>query len=294
MRVLKMVIVSVFAWGFATSVAGDEPLAEVRKYPPNMIKLSDEIPILEWHIEQLKPQIERYARRRDEISEKMTQLQIEIDHLNKKIPPEFRNIDKQVRSQLIGKALEKLLDAKLELTALQQTLEMHEKEKEKLGGKVAALRQQEMQIETAVAKKRYELAKIESEKMSHLKNTGTLSVQQAQRAKYSAEIAMLEYENAKAREAIELERGRAEAANELAEARLSAVPVKAKIKTIEEFLERISESSATINLVEHRNREIELWRRDLEMVASELFELNRKQIELTTLKKLINDKVSEK
>ena len=146
------------------------------------------------------------------------------------------------------------------------------------------------QIEIETAKSRYELAATEYQKMKKLHESGSLNQQQLSRALTTSEIASLELKAAQTRASIERERAKAQTAQKISDYRFQIKPIQARIATLTEFLDSVSKSNKHISEIASLRRAQKLWMRDMELVASELFELSRKKIELETLRKLIQSK----
>lgn len=267
----------------------ENTIENARKLPPDYVDSKLSAISLNWQIEQLDRLIGHYNRSRNDSRQKIAEISLRVSSLRKKIPQEIRGIDSEVRSRLMGKAMEKLLESKLDLVAMEATIDSLENELPK----TSSLQQhqiQEFEIEIEKAKKRYELAIKELEQAMKLKRTGSTSTQQFERSKASSEIAKLELQAAKQAKTIEAERLNAEAASLISKTRIGMSPIKAKIKATEKFLLMFSDSSEVLSDIDEKLRQKNLWQRDLEMISDVLFDLNREKLELETLKQLMKSR----
>ena len=274
------------------TVVGQEDL---KKYPPRLFKPSivkNSLDSLVWQLEQLEALNERYRASRDEIRKGIEKIDSQVKQLNREIPSQIGNLDNEIRSRLIGNAMQKKLDTSLKLVSLEETLQSLEKRFEENADKEAgSSRAAELQIATKMAYKRFELAQNEYDKLKKLQKTGSMSAQQTERAGRLAEIAQLEYRAAQMGAKVEEEDRRAEAATEIANLRTKVIPARAELNAIEVYLHKISEASEIIEKIEKLKYEKNLLFRDLEMVAERLFDLGRKKMELSTLRDLIQEKM---
>ena len=273
------------------------PLEQSRLFPPETFtkKLTEAtISSLQWQLEQRKQLMNRYTKSRDSISEKISSYANEISQLKKSIPPELRFMDGSVRSQLIGKAMEQLLESKLELATLETSISiLAAKLDENQNSKLDKLLQANLEMEVLKAAKRSSLAKLEFEKLSKLQSNGSLSEQQLMRAKASMEIAQIEHQSAQARSHIENEKMKVEAASVLTQKRLEIEPVKSKIATIEKFIEAFAAAADANSEIDQLTRESELWQLDLQMVAQKLFKISTEMTDLESLKELIEVRTNQ-
>ena len=268
-----------------------DPIEMARMYPPNMSLPDEAVASIDWQISQLQQLMATYAESRNSIESKIDVLDESIKSSREKIKTELQNLDAEGQSKLVARAMEKLLDAKLELATLESSLEILVQQMEnKDGGKLQKLKEQEAQIEIETAKSRYELAATEYQKMKKLHESGSLNQQQLSRALTTSEIASLELKAAQTRASIERERAKAQTAQKISDYRFQIKPIQARIATLTEFLDSVSKSNKHISEIASLRRAQKLWMRDMELVASELFELSRKKIELETLRKLIQSK----
>ncbi len=278
-----------------TLLIADDPVEMVKTYPPATLAertIAEVKASVVWQIEQLDAIIEEHVNSKDVNNQRITELEVSLDELRTRVRPEFRELDKQVRSQLVGNAIEKLLDAQLELAALEQTISILESKSEPDLERADELQKMEWEIETQTAYQRYQLALSEHQKMKKLRDTGSMTLQQYERARVSTEIAKLEHEKAKARSALENERLKAEKANDLVQRRLAAAPLKSRIEAIKAFLDRVSHSAEASAKIAHVSRELEQLHRSSGGLDAEIFDLNRRKIELSTLQRLIDKRLA--
>ena len=73
----------------------------------------------------------------------------------------------------------------------------------------------------------------------------------------------------------------------MSEARIDIAPIQAKIKTLEELLQTLSETADTLEKINQLKRALELRRTDLTNVEEVLFESTRKAIRLETFRTVI-------
>ena len=275
-----------FLWAAGMALAQSDPLLDARNFPPNTYKTNEHFfSTLDWQIKQLDSLINKYSKSRNDIRESLAEMEISLENRTRQTPEEIRGLTSEVRSELIGDALKQLLDSKLELAALESRIKT--KQENDKSEQLSKLRQQELAIKTEKARKRYQLAVNEAEKTMQLRKAGSISEQQANRAKTSAEIAKLEHQAAVVSEKLEMEGAKARAAASIADSRMEIGPLKARIKIVEQFLKKISSANRLSREIENGKFAKDLLRKDLQLVAAQLFDLNRQKTELVSLRELM-------
>ena len=266
-----------------------DPLKPLRIYPPGVVgdnEIKAALTSIQWQLKQEKAIQLIYETHRDEMASKQESYKNKIDDLNRSLSPTFRFLDAEGRSAMASRAVEQLLNSRLEMTSLQARVQALQtklaNEKETPANELQALK---LDGEKKAALLRLRLAESDMKKTQQLATSGSVSSHSVKRAELASAIAQSEYELARKR--VEFSDDSAEIAKQLSEARIDIAPIQAKIKTLEELLQTLSETADTLEKINQLKRALELRRTDLTNVEEVLFESTRKAIRLETFRTVI-------
>ena len=297
-RFVFTVLLGLIATGLSgrnTVGAQDDLVDLVRQFPPSSIDSSSAksaLSSIEWQLQLRTALMSRYDENQEKMSIRTEANSALLKRLNSELPPEVRFVDKSIRSQLIGKTMEELLDAKLDLAARESTVVLLEQMlAEGKVSKQAELRKHQAQMAIDAAKLKLGVAQAEYEKVKKLSGKGSKTLNEARTAEYVFEIARIELESAVLQSEVELAQENSELAQRLTEARIEIAPVKARIKAAEKFLSTFVESAQTSTQIEEIQRKVEFGQMELRDLASQAFLLRQEVEELSVLKSRIEDEL---
>ena len=269
--------------------SGQDPLGQIRDYPPNMLA-KDEIRIaiasMDWQLKREEVIQQVYRQRREQITDRLKAFEDQMEQLKSTIPASVRFLDTHGRSSVADRATERLLEAKLELVSLETRIHQLElamnKEKNEPTDK---LRVMELESEVKTALLNLQAAKSEFDHTRNLAEKKFTSSQDLERDKIAMEIAEAQYELA--RQKSRISSSSTEIAKQLSDARVELAPIRAKIETLDQFLRQLFEASETFARVKRLQREHELWQKELATVADALAKSSKTSTELLAFKQLI-------
>lgn len=294
-RMLVLTLVANMAIVQCLHAQDEDPIAMAKQFPPDCYQPSIALMAANWQLKQLDPLLAHYQTENAKAETSREMLDEELQSVKSQIPPELQNLDRDARSKLVGQALERLLEAQLELATLEASIKiLTSKIKDSSIDEIQKLRLQEINIIIQSATSEANSVSKEYDRLKKLTESGVASASELSKARRLLEAATYEVEAAKMREKIELQRSKADYAKQIADKRLSVEPIKAKINAINEFLKRVSSANQRLSQIDRINRAQESKSRYLDRVSNELFELNRKKLELSSLKEIIEQQTSKK
>ena len=214
-------LVCLFAGSASAQIEGLSKIELAKRLPPSAMtehRIKENLSAIKWQAEQLANIELRYRTSLSLTSDRIEAIRQQIEKMSEQMPGEVRLLDNSNRSRLIGKAMEELLMAKLDLAtksaavgvlekrasaktfsdtpskseeAAKKEIAKHTAKQEHAKLKLALLDDGEIELEAAL--KKYEVSKIEYENTKKLAKIGSKSVSELTNAKYTAEVAELEY-----------------------------------------------------------------------------------------------------
>jgi hypothetical protein len=277
--------------GLNSTQAQDDFVERAKTYPPRSTSVGASnlaLASIGWKLELKQELMGRYLRRKEQISQYAEANLVHLEDLVNQQPPEVRFLDKAVRSRLIGKIMEELLDARLELATGESSVALlKEMLAEGKQSKQAVLikRQSEMAIEAARLK--VGVAEAEYQKTKQLTERGSKSNRDYMMAQYTLGIAKIELESAVLRCEVESEQQNSEIAQRLTDARIEIEPVRSRIAAAEKYLKQFVDSASLSAKIEEMQRKIETRRQDIRVLSGETLRLSQEIEELSVLKSRI-------
>ena len=289
--------VFVFAFGASLlplSACGQDslidPIEKARTYPPGVMSKNNNelsVAVLNWRLLRLETLIDQSQNNFAEIMGQIKAKSAELEEIVAELPVEHRSLNEEVRSQLAGKVLEQIIDARLDTKTILSSIDALEQslKEEQQSQHLATKRAQEIAV--LAAQKKFEIAKIEAKKIMRLAQKGSKSESESEMAKYVVMIAELELSKAK----LDLKNASSAQASELAsqlvQKRIEVKAIKARTEAAEELLKSFSSSQKLSEKIAEAKEEIKGWQKDKQIVARELVRLEQQKTELKTLKKMI-------
>jgi multidrug resistance efflux pump len=276
------------------SACQEKPVEILRTYPPSDLEkgtVGAAISTIRWQLKQQAAIQETYKRSRDEIAVRMDVLSAKIDELNRSLPPAVRFLDDQGRSAMAMQAQQRLLEAQLDLIAVQTLILQAESNlnmaENNIDAETDEINKLRTEFERTKAKANLQSARQSLERAKELHDNGNLSNSELEMFRNKLELADLEFQS-KEKELQLIGRAPvAKAAKKLAEARAASMPLQARIKILEEFLETFQTASEILGEIKQLERERGLWQRDLAMVAKSMFQSTQQSVQLETFLELI-------
>lgn len=275
--------------------AQDETLEMLRKYPASAIR-AREVELAKTQIDwQLKALTLQHQMLNDDLAQQQQtteSMATMLENLAQELPIEARFVDESSRSKIVSKALEEFLSAKLDLVVIQSQIETLEK----TSGKVELTKRQQAEMESyriaiETAKLGIEAAKGDLEHSISLaeKNLAPQNVVNADKQKY--EIAKFKLRKAEADFAMVMNRPSDEKSGELSALRLQVIPIDARMKAAEKFLQKFVEANKGQSRMDALNREREQILRRVNRTEDRMFDLELEMMELKTLKQMVAESV---
>ena len=290
--------VFVFAFGASLlplSACGQDslidPIEKARTYPPGVMSKNNNelsVAVLNWRLLRLETLIDQSQNNFAEIMGQIKAKSAELEEIVAELPVEHRSLNEEVRSQLAGKVLEQIIDARLDTKTILSSIDALEQslKEEQQSQHLATKRAQEIAV--LAAQKKFEIAKIEAKKTMRLAaQKGSKSESESEMAKYVVAIAELELSKAK----LDLKNASSAQASELAsqlvQKRIEVKAIKARTEAAEELLKSFSSSQELSEKIAETKEEIKGWQKDKQIVVRELVQLEQQKTELKTLKRMI-------
>lgn len=271
-------------------------IEEARNYPPGFLdskSLEMNNQIIDWRIEQLASLQNTYRHSIEKIAaivDRSTELS---EAYSNELPVEIRFTNEETRSRLVGKLMESILDAKLDLATREKEIEILTS---RLEQKTSHDSKRELEIERAknavrAAELKVAVSESEFSKVRKLGKEGLRPSGETEMAQYAYELSRLELEQAKSELELLSNMQKVEVANEVAQQRVAIEPIKARIAQAETLLQTFSQSADVITKIRSENRKIELYEKDRHLVAEQLTNISREMQELKLLKRSIKKRV---
>lgn len=280
----------------AVSTAQDDSVELAKKYPPGYYTndvAESAIASIDWQMQQLQTALANYQSLRKEAATQSSRLGIEIEALHKKLPIETRFIDSETRSQIVGRILNEILTAKLDMA--ERLVAIEELEKRLLSSKekkvTDPLRKKEMQIQMEAAAAEYSMAQSNYQRTSMLAKNNSVSKRDLAQAEFEMQIARLQLERVKIEIDLAQNAGKEDVAKELSNQRLSVAPIAARLKAAERFLELFVSSNPMNSAIEANKRGLAAIDRKLNNINRQSALVEQKMLETKSLKKLLEQKV---
>ena len=265
-----------------------DPIEKARIFPPSELTTSENetnLRAIDWHLERKVHLVKQYRVSVDRIKKELLKLSTEAEHLANEIPSEIRFVNAEVRSRLVGKAMEELLNARLNLatqTVTHTLLEQLHKTKLSTGNSNRG----ELEINVKAAEMKLNVARIVAKKTANLSSKGLKSESEKAMSQYTADIAELELERAKQK----LKQGDSsdsELAKRLANSRIEVEPIKARVVAAEKYLKSFSDSAQIHREIEKVQRVLDNLGTDWKIVMGESNAISREVEELKVLRSLV-------
>lgn len=276
----------------AVSTAQDDFVEMTKQYPPGYYTkdvADSAMASIDWQMQQLQTVLGEYNSIRKDATAQTARLNLEIDALQEKLPIETRFIDSETRSQIVGRILNEILSAKLDMA--ERLVAIKELEKRLAGSKgnnaIDTLRMKETQIELETAAAKYALTKTEYERMKKLAEKNSVSNREVAQSEFALQIARLQLERVKIGIDLAQNAGKEDAAKELSNQRLSVAPIAARLKAAERFLELFVSSNPMNSAIEANKRRLATIDRKISTLNQQAAILEQKMIETKSLKNLL-------
>ena len=208
-----------------TAFAQTDPIETAKTYPPQLLQKGENetnLATIKWRIELQQNLLDRNERKHGTAVNALKVFSKKLEELNMQLPAEVRFVDQSVRSQLIGKTMEELLVARLDLASLEsQKKQLVERLAKNNEGKRAKLIKRQADIRIKAASSKVKVAQTEFEHIQKLTAKGSKSNRDELMARYTLEIAKLELESAMVRAEVESVEQNSEIAQQLTAARIA-------------------------------------------------------------------------
>lgn len=165
MRAKILLVFFIVAGGLGTleaAFAQEDPLEMAKTYPPRLLGKNineTNLTSIDWRLELKQDLLERLEHKMNAAAAELEAFSEKLDQLNSQLPVEVRFVDKSVRARLVGKAMEEMLDSRLDLAThesfMKQLQSMLAEEK---NTKQSRLVQQQSQMAIGAAKLKLSVA----------------------------------------------------------------------------------------------------------------------------------------
>ena len=128
MRLTVLLMFAIIVVGFGSweaAFAQEDPVEKAKMYPPRFLQERDNetnLAAINWRLQLTTDLRNTIQRKRESAVVAMEVYSKELDELNNQLPIEVRFVDNSVRSRLIGKTMEELLDARLSLATRESSV----------------------------------------------------------------------------------------------------------------------------------------------------------------------------
>lgn len=269
-------------------VGTEDVVANAKNLPPSLTTVqAQELnkAVLAWRMKLLSAMHATYAQSREQIQDKLTSLDAELEEVQASLPVEVRFTNAESRSQLIGRVLQLILETRLEIAANESLLDMlTQSETEKNTDSEEA---QQLEVDLQIAKVEYDGIERELHQTLALRKQGLADPAEALRLQSSMDVAQLKLRKMEQAVANARKRPASATAERLSALRLEIQPLRAKLKAAEAFLETFNSTSSKLQQIESLHRERELYGKDLMYVAGEIGNVSRELVELEVLSNMI-------
>ncbi len=297
-RLILVLVLTAISAVSTQAFGQDDPIELAKTFPPSELTSAvneANLRAIDWQLKRKVFLGEQYRVSLHKINREIEEQESKVEHLAGKIPAEVRFVDAEVRSRLVGKMMEQLIDARLDLATQAATIEsLQERMNRDRDMKSAVAKNIRVDLEFAVqaAQKKYQISMLESKKTARLVQSGSKSDSDRMMAQYTADISKLEFEKA-TRKLKNADSPDSKFANHLADTRIGIEPVKARIMAAEKFLHTFSESARLNDAIDKARRSISYREKDKQIVTRELTLIGREAEELGALRSLVSKAMKE-
>ncbi|MEL7496817.1 MAG: hypothetical protein AAFN77_04360 [Planctomycetota bacterium] len=296
-RIISVYGFLVLSFAFSAQCTAFQDLEMIRKYPPGSLNLKtskNALVQIEWQSAQLEAQLfeaEKIAARKEA---ELDQINSMIGDLNQTLPIEVRFVDQQTRSRLVGRVLEQLLDAKLDLAAKKISIAELEKRLAKSNKQnLSDLRKREAEIDVRAAERTVAAAKNRLVQQQRLHEKGFISKENIDEAQFELDLELLKLEKVKTSVEIMSFAGDESISSELVQLRTEIAPIQARIEAAENYLQVFKEAAATEHRINELSRKSDMVQKSLNINMQFVNEARLNMLNLTTLETLSRAKISE-
>ena len=275
-------------------------LDRFRNSPPvyfNNEELSVAVDCVEWRMKRANILRQKYVDSRNEIEQATKELQKELQLLFEELPQDLGQVDQRTRSELAGEVLRLTLKDQLELAARQKTvleLQQEGKAEENTADPAHRLKLLEEEQNLEMLAKELEFAQRELEEAKRLNKQGMVSAIGVAKAKLRVAKLYSRMELSKKKFDILKNSRPSGIARMLVEERLAIVPVQARIESAKEFFDRLKKANQIAMKADQVKRNIALWEKDLEHVASQMMSISREVEELKVFQSLLEEETQKR
>ncbi len=214
----------VSAWG------QDDPIEKAKTYPPGILSENDNklsVAVLNWQLLRLDTMLELSRASMADINSKIENKKSELKAVLAQLPVSHRSLDSSARSQLAGKVLEQIIEAKLDVKTIESSIAALDEALKEENANLNSPKNSEHALKAAALK--LAVVKKEYEETIRLFEKGSKTSSDRNLAQYNLQLSELELSKAKLSAQNKRSAKSSELASQIVQHRIQHKAAKARI-----------------------------------------------------------------